>query len=313
MVRLLSLLQTGRHWTAPDLAAAMNTTSRTLRRDIEHLRTQGYPVESTRGPGGHYRLVAGMALPPLMLEDDEAVASVLGLRLIAAGGSGLDFQSEAADRAITKLRRILPAPLRRTADQVLAAVELDAPGYPQPSADIVRVLADAITSHQLVNFDYHRGEQTMSRTVEPYRIVHTRGRWYHLCWDTARDDWRTFRLDRITAPTPTDTVFRPRPLPAEDVAGYLAGQFGGPPQLRVVLTLHASAREAAARLHRIDGSLEPISDEQCRYTAHVDSPEWLTTVLILSGLDFTIEETDEFTNYIEEAGHRLLSAAQGAG
>lgn len=312
MVRLLSLLQSGRQWAADDLAAAMDTTPRTLRRDIEHLRGQGYPVESTRGPGGHYRLVAGAALPPLMLEDDEAVASVLGLRFIAAGGSGLDFQSEAADRAIAKLRRILPAPLRRTADRVLAAIELDSTSHPQPSSDIVRVLADAITSHQLLTFDYHRGEQTMSRTVEPYRIVRIKGRWYHLCWDTDRDDWRTFRLDRITTPTPTDTVFRPRPLPTEDVAGYLAGQFGGPPRLRVVLTLHASAREAAARLHRIDGSLEPISDEQCRYTAQVDSPEWLTTVLILSGLDFTIEESDEFTSYIKEAGHRLFRAATTA-
>ncbi len=210
MVRLLSLLQSGRQWAADDLAAAMDTTPRTLRRDIEHLRGQGYPVESTRGPGGHYRLVAGAALPPLMLEDDEAVASVLGLRFIAAGGSGLDFQSEAADRAIAKLRRILPAPLRRTADRVLAAIELDSTSHPQPSSDIVRVLADAITSHQLLTFDYHRGEQTMSRTVEPYRIVRIKGRWYHLCWDTDRDDWRTFRLDRITTPTPTDTVLRDR-------------------------------------------------------------------------------------------------------
>lgn len=174
----------------------------------------------------------------------------------------------------------------------------------------MRVLADAITGRTIVTFDYHRGEQTMSRTVEPYRIVRVKGRWYHLCWDTDRDDWRTFRLDRITTPAPTDTLFRPRPLPADDVVGYLAGQFGGPPQLRVVLTLHVSAREAAARLHRVDGSLEPITDDQCRYTAHVDSPEWLTTVLVLSGLDFTIEEPDEFTTYIKEAGHRLLAATR---
>lgn len=310
MVRLLSLLQSGRQWAAADLAVAMDTTPRTLRRDIEHLRRQGYPVESTRGPGGHYRLVAGAALPPLMLEDDEAVASVLGLRLIASGGAGLDFQSEAADRAIAKLRRILPAPLRRRADQVLTAVDLDVTSHPQPSSDIVRVLAEAITGRKIVTFDYLRGEQTTSRTVEPYRIVRSRGRWYHLCWDTDRDDWRTFRLDRIAAPAPTDRQFRARPLPAEDVVGYLAGQFGGTRQLRVVLTLHASAREAAARLHRIDGSLEPTGAEQCRYTAHVDSPEWLTTVLILSGLDFAVEESEEFTTYLADAGHRLLAATR---
>ena len=288
----------------------MDTTPRTLRRDIDHLRGQGYPVESTRGPGGHYRLIAGAALPPLMLEDDEAIATVLGLRLIAVGGAGLDFQSEAADRAIAKLRRILPAPLRRKADQVLAAVDMDRTSHPQPSSEVVRVLAEAITARAQLTFDYARGGRTTSRTVEPYRIVRVKGRWYHFCWDTTREDWRSFRLDRISSPTLTESTFRPRVLPAEDVARYLTDQFGGPPQLRVVLTLHADAREAAARLHRVDGSLEPIDGTRCRYTAHVDSPEWLTTVLILSGLDFTVEEPDEFTAYITNAGHRLLGATR---
>lgn len=308
MVRLLSLLQTGRRWTAAELATAIDATPRTLRRDIEYLRGQGYPVESARGPGGHYRLVAGSALPPLMLEDDEAVAAVLGLRLVAAGGSGLDFQSEAADRAIAKFRRILPASLRRRADHVLSAVEVDTTGHPQATAETMRVLAEAITAHQRVTFDYTLRGKTLSRTVEPYRIVRVKGRWYLFCWDTGRADWRTFRLDRVSTPTPMSGVFRPRSLPAEEVADYLARQFGKSPSRRVVLTLHADVREAASRLHRIEGTLEPVDSTSCRYVAHVDSPEWLTTVLILSGLDFTIEEPGEFSAYIAEAGQRLLAA-----
>ncbi|PTR30562.1 putative DNA-binding transcriptional regulator YafY [Rhodococcus sp. OK519] len=308
MLRLLSLLQSGRHWSAVELAAAMEATPRTLRRDIEHLRDQGYPVVSTRGPGGHYRLVAGAALPPLMLDDDEAIASVLGLRLVTAGGAGVDIQSDAADRAIAKLRRILPTPLRRKTDQVLAAIDIDATRHPQPSSDVVRRLAEAITTHTSVTFDHAHGGRSSSRTVEPYRIVRARGRWYLFCWDTLRDDWRSFRLDRITSPLSSNAAFPPRPLPADDVAGYVTEQFGGPAQLRVVLTLHTDARDAASRLHRIDGSIEPIDGTRCRYTAHVDSFTWLATVLVLSGLDFTIEESDEFGNYIADAGHRLLAA-----
>lgn len=308
MLRLLSLLQSGRHWSAADLATAMETTPRTLRRDIEHLREQGYPVVSTRGPGGHYRLVAGAALPPLMLDDDEAVASVLGLRLVTAGGAGVDLQSDAADRAITKLRRILPRPLRLRTDHLLAAIDIEATRHPQPSSDVVRRLAESITTHNSVTFDHARGGRSISRTVEPYRIVRARGHWYLFCWDTTRDDWRSFRLDRITSPIPSNATFRPRPLPTDDVAGYVGDRFGGPAHLRVVLTLHTDARDAATRLHRIDGSLEPIDDSRCRYTAHVDSAEWLATVLVLSGLGFTIEESDEFATYIADAGNRLLAA-----
>lgn len=309
MLRLLSLLQSGRRWPAADLAAAMDATPRTLRRDIEQVRELGYPVESTRGPGGHYRLIAGTALPPLMLDDDEAVAAVLGLRLAAAGGAGLDFQAEAADRAVAKLRRILPAPLRRRADEILAAIDTDTVTHPQPGPDTFRDLAAAISAQRRVVFSHAQNGRSTSRTVEPHRLVRIRQRWYLFAWDVERNDWRSFRLDRIESLQTTSAAFRLRPLPADEMADYLQDRFRGAPRRRVVLTLNTDARDAAGRLHRIDGTLQPLDDRHCRYAAQVDSYEWLTTVLILAGIDFTIEAPDEFAAYIADAGHRLLRAA----
>ncbi|MFC4061348.1 helix-turn-helix transcriptional regulator [Planomonospora corallina] len=308
MLRLLSLLQTGRRWPAGELASAVDATPRTLRRDIEHLRDLGYPVESARGPGGHYRLVAGAALPPLMLEDDEAIAAVLGLKLAAAGGAGLDFATEAAERAAAKLRRILPAPLRRRTDEILTAVEIGATGHPQPSPALLGEFAAAIAAHRRVVFG-HAGERGPSRrTVEPHRLVRLRKRWYLFAWDLDRHDWRAFRLDRIDGPRTTDDVFRPRALPADDLAAHLRDRFRGPAAHQVVLTLHADARDAAARLHRVDGTLHPVDDRRCRYIADVDSYEWLATVLVLAGLEFTVDRPDAFGEYLARAAHRLLRA-----
>ena len=297
MLRLLSLLQSGRRWSSAGLAAAMDATPRTLRRDIEHLREMGYPVESARGPGGHYRPVAGAALPPLMLEDDEAVAVVLGLRLAAAGGAGLDFQAEAADRAVAKLRRVLPAPLRRRADEIRTAVDVGAAGHPQPGTEVFRALASAITAEREIVFDHSRDGRSSPRTAEPYRLVRVRRRWYLFAWDLDRRDWRSFRLDRIGAPRATGLA-RPVGSAARSTPAH-----------RVILTLHTDARDAATRLHRVDGTLQPLGEHSCRYTARVDSYEWLVTVLVLAGIEFTVEEPGAFAAYLAEAAHRLLRAA----
>ncbi|WP_262852862.1 helix-turn-helix transcriptional regulator [Mumia quercus] len=309
MLRLLSLLQSGRRWPADELAAAMETHGRTLRRDIDHLRQMGYPVESTRGPGGHYRLRAGGALPPLMLEDDEAVVTVLGLRLAATGSTRDDAHAEAAERAVAKLRRILPAPLRRRADEILAAVEVGRTEQQRADPAVFQTLASVIRAQRRLAFDYTARQATSRREVEPARLLHVRGRWYLFAWDLGRGDWRSFRLDRLVDPRPLESTFRPRTPPAEDLAGYLQDRVRPAPTRRVVLTLHASAREAAARLYRVDGSLEPVDADTCRYEAHVDSYEWLATVLVLADLEFTVEEPQEFAAYLAEAAHRLLRGA----
>jgi predicted DNA-binding transcriptional regulator YafY len=310
MLRLLSLLQAGRHWPADELAAAVGVPSRTLRRDIDHLRTMGYPVESARGPGGYYRLVAGAALPPLMLEDDEAIATVLGLRLAAAGGTGIGLSAESADRAAAKLRRILPASLRRRTDEVLAAVEFGRSEHPPTDPTVLSVVASAIAAHRCLAFAYSGKKGPSLRTVEPVRLVQIRQRWYLYAWDRDRQDWRNFRLDRIADPQTTDATFPPRPLPTDDLAGHLEAQFHSPKTIRIVLTLHTDVRDAATRLHRIDGSLEALDEHSCRYIAYVDSFEWLAVVLTVTDIDFRVDETAEFRDYLAYTGQRLLRAAE---
>ncbi|MEV6910845.1 YafY family protein [Amycolatopsis sp. NPDC051071] len=310
MLRLLSLLQTGRQWTAVELASAMEVPPRTLRRDIDHLRNLGYPVESSRGPGGNYRLVAGAALPPLMLEHDEAIATVLGLRLAAAGGTGIDLTAESADRAAAKLRRILPAALRRKTDEVLAAIEFAQGDRPSVTPDILGVLAAAIAARRCLEFEYTAKVGTSSRTVEPMRLVQLGRRWYLYAWDLDRRDWRNFRLDRIDGPRMTEVAFEPRTLPVDDVAGHLEERFNSPKSLRIVLTLHVGAREAAARLHRVDGTLEALDDQRCRYVAYVDSFEWLAVVLTVTDIDFTVDEPAGFRDHLARTGRRLLRATE---
>ncbi|MFK0251551.1 helix-turn-helix transcriptional regulator [Amycolatopsis azurea] len=312
MLRLLSLLQTGRAWPATELAAAMEVPPRTLRRDIDHLRGLGYPVESSRGPGGNYRLVAGSALPPLMLEHDEAIATVLGLRLAAAGGTGIDLTAESADRAAAKLRRVLPPALRRRTDAMLAAVEFGSGEQPRVTTDVLDVLAAAIAARRCLEFAYTAKDGPSSRTVEPMRLVQLGRRWYLYAWDLDRRDWRSFRLDRIASPKTTEVVFEPRDLPVDDVAGHLQERFQSPKSLRITLTLDVGAGEAAARLHRVDGSFEALGENRCRYIAYVDSFEWLAVVLTLTDIGFTVEDPPEFADHLARIGRRFLGPERHA-
>lgn len=308
MLRLLSLLQSGRRWPAAELATAMGVPARTLRRDLDQLRTLGYPVRSARGPGGHYRLAAGAALPPLMLADDEAIATVLGLSLAAAGGTGIDLAAESADRAAAKLRRILPAGLRRRTDEVLAAVEFGRSEQPAAAPDVLGVVASAVAARRCLSFAYRGKAGTSRRTVEPVRLVQVRQRWYLYAWDRDRRDWRSFRLDRLDGPERTGTAFQPRPLPTDDLAGHLRDRFVGPRTVRVVLTLDTDVRDAAARLHRVDGTLEAVDDHTCRYVAYVDSYEWLSVVLTLTDVAFRVVEPDAFRAHLARTARRLLDA-----
>jgi len=306
MLRLLSLLQTGRAWPAAELATAMEVPPRTLRRDIDHLRGLGYPVESSRGPGGNYRLVAGAALPPLMLEHDEAIATVLGLRLAAAGGTGIDLTAESADRAAAKLRRVLPPALRRRTDAMLAAVEFGSGEQPRVTTGVLDVLAAAIAARRCLEFAYTAKDGPSSRTVEPMRLVQLGRRWYLYAWDLDRRDWRSFRLDRIASPKTTEVAFEPRELPIDDVAGHLQERFQSHKSLRITLTLDVGAGEAAARLHRVDGSFEALGEDRCRYVAYVDSFEWLAVVLTLTEIGFTVEDPPEFADHLARIGRRFL-------
>lgn len=310
MLRLLSLLQSGRQWAAPELSEAVGSAPRTLRRDIEYLRSLGYPVRSRRGPGGHYQLVAGRALPPLMLEDDEAIATILSLKLAASGATGSEETTGAAQRAESKIHRILPPRLKRTVDMLVEATNISSTAAALPEAGLVKTIAEAISAHRILLFDYAKTSGLKPREVETARLLRLQQRWYLFGWERDRQDWRTYRLDRIRNMRADAERYHPRGLPADDLPTYLREQFHGIPEITVTLMLHMNAEEAADRLHRIDGTLEPIHERRCRYTAHVDSYHWLALILTLADVEFTVETPDEFRDFLTAHATRLLRGAQ---
>lgn len=311
MLRLLSLLQNGQSWTGERLSQALDTSPRTLRRDIDKLRELGYPVTSLRGPGGSYRLAAGNALPPLMFEDDEVVALALGLRHVAAGHSSLDNVTDAAERATRKLAQVLPSRLARQVSMVAAAVEPEPRQWPGAHPDTVAVLGEAIADGRWVRMTHRtKAGEEARRKVDPYRLLLHRGRWYLFAWDRDREDWRMFRVDRIVSAESARASFVHRSLPAEDLHAYVEERFSSSPRLHTVaVRFAASANEVASRIVRIDGALEALSPTTCRYAARVDSYEWLAIVLALSGIEFVVERPDSMRDYLRELGGRLTAGA----
>lgn len=250
-------------------------------------------------------MVAGRALPPLILDDDEAIATALGLRLAAAGNMGTGDTADVAARAEAKLRRFLPAKLRRRTDELLAGVEVSTNLHTLPSPELVLAITRAIADRQILAFDYSSSRGSTHRQVEPARLIGLQQRWYLFAWDCDRKDWRTFRIDRIVSSPKTGTLFVPRMLPAKNLADYLREHFRGIPELTITVVLHTGAEDAARKLYRVDGTLEPLTATSCRYTAHVDSYAWLTLVLVLSDIEFTIIEPDSFREHIAALASRL--------
>jgi predicted DNA-binding transcriptional regulator YafY len=312
MLILLSTLQTGRTWSGSDLAARLDTSPRTLRRDVDRLRELGYPVETRPGPGGHYRLVAGTAMPPLLLDDDEAVAIAVGLRLAANASGEPDDEpgDEASARALRKLEQVLPSRLRIRVAAVHGGTETaSVPGAAVSTRLLSRVGA-AAQQHERLRFTYRtRDGNVTERRVEPYRQVLLGRRWYLLGWDLDRGEWRTFRLDRVTAARTTGERFPPRELPAASAAEYLDAALKAP-RHRAVLTFLAPAERVTDRLTSHDGTLEPIDERSCRYTAWVDSFEWLAVTTAILGFEFRVEEPAGFAEYCRELRDRLDRAVQ---
>src|SRR5688572_6428045 len=220
LLTLLSLLQTRRDWPGGELADRLAVSRRTIRRDVERLRGLGYPVESLTGPAGGYRLAAGTAMPPLLLDDDEAIAIAVGLRTAArASVTGIE---ETSVRALVKLEQVLPAHLRRRVQALGATTMSLPPEGPTVDPQCLTILAGGCRDHECVRFLYSaRDGTTGRRDVEPHALVNRGRRWYLVCWDRARDDWRTFRVDRIGEPVATGPRFTPRELPAADPAAFV--------------------------------------------------------------------------------------------
>ena len=272
LLRLLSLFQMQRYWSGAVLSERLDMTARTLRRDVDRLRSLGYPVHSTSGTAGGYQLGAGATLPPLLLDDDEAVAVALGLRTSASGSvTGVE---EASVRALTELEQVLPPRLRH---RVAALHSFIVPlGSRGPTVDVERlsVIAGACRDHEGVRFNCHnRTGAPSARVVEPHRLVHTGYRWYLVAWDIGRKDWRTFRVDRIEGKMKTSTRFRPRKPPEGDFAAFVSkslSQVTYPYRARV--TLHASVDVVAKRIPPICRS--PGSDRR----GFVHAQHWIPFV-----------------------------------
>lgn len=313
LLRLLALLQSRRYWSGPDLAARLEVTRRTLRRDVDRLRSLGYPVESSGGVGGGYALGTGAALPPLLLDDDEALAVALGLRMAATGTiSGL---GEAAVRALAKLELLLPTRLRAQVRGLHAAVAPLGMAGPAVEAERLVALAAACRDSATVRFAYRtvdgRGAQ---REAEPHALVCAQSRWYLLAWDRQREDWRTFRVDRIDGGIAAGARFAPRPIPGGDAAAYVARSVSTaqyPTRARIVL--HAPLERMAERIPPLGGQLQRLDETRCLLVAGAHEPEALALYVGWLGVEFEVLEPPEVARALSALAARLARAAARAG
>jgi predicted DNA-binding transcriptional regulator YafY len=311
LLRLLGLLQTRRVWTGDELAARLGVTVRTVRRDMEKLRDLEYPVEAARGVSGGYRLGAGAVIPPLQLEDDEAVAIAVGLR--TAARTGLAGAGESALRALAKLEQVLPSRLRRRARSLnVTTVQPRAPG-PGTDPDVLTELAAACRDQRRLRFEYVAYDGASSRRdVEGYDLVNWGSRWYLIGWDVDRRDWRTFRVDRIVPRPPHGRTFTPRKRPYTDPAAYLLGRVDTqmwPCQAR--LRLHAPY-EAMVEHIPAGATLEPDGPRACLLS--VGGESW-PVIAVLAGyflVDFEVLDPPVLREHLHALARRYFAAA-GAG
>lgn len=310
LLRLLSLLQMPREWPGSELADRLGVTDRTVRRDVDRLRELGYPVVAAMGAAGGYRLTAGSALPPLVLDEDEAVAVAVGLR-VAAGQSVAGIE-DAAVRALTKLEQVLPAKLRRRVRVVGTAVAVRSGSGPSVDPEILTVLAAAVTNRERVRMRYlDAGGAESRRHVEPLGVVAAGRRWYLVAYDLDRDGWRSFRADRITAPQPTGARSLVRELPAADAADYVAGRRTdwATPEYHVDVTIDAALGRVAGRLGARPEALVAAGPTACRLVeTRDDDPEWLATQLIALGAPFRIRDSPELDARLREIAARIAHA-----
>ena len=311
-LRLLSLLQSRRHWAGSDLAGRLGVSVRTLRRDVERLRELGYPVEAQRGVDGGYALAPGAALPPLVLDDDEAVALAVGLQAAASGA--VAGMAETSVRALAKVVQVMPARLRRRVDAVRA---MTVPGaWGDPGSDgavdpgVLTAAALACRDGERLEFGYTAaGGQRTHRAVEPYRLVSLGRRWYLVGYDLGRSDWRTFRLDRLDRPRGTGVRFGPRRFPAADAAAFVRDSIADQPaRIPVEAVVAAPAAEVRRRVGRWL-TAEDDGTGNCRVRMDADDLSWAATALGVAGAHFTVVSPPELRETLRELAARFAAAA----
>lgn len=312
LLRLLSLLQARRDWTGSELAARLGVTPRTVRNDVARLRRLDYPIEARPGVDGGYRLGVGGVLPPLLLDDDEAVAIAIGLRSAVAGSvAGIE---ETSLRALTKLRQVLPSRLRRRVDAFSSHTLASAVHGPLVDPEVLTVIASACQNHELLRFDYQVPAGAAERhAAEPYRLINSRQRWYLMAWDLERGDWWNFRVDRMRPRTPPGPRFAARPLPSDpEVAERVAHDVSDSAwHFRAKIVVHASARYVRDTV-RIPVDVEPLSADRCVFVPGADDPEMLAIYLGLLGVDFEIVDSPELVRAVRALGERYLRATADA-
>ncbi|TQM26358.1 putative DNA-binding transcriptional regulator YafY [Nocardia bhagyanarayanae] len=311
---MLSLLQARRDWPGALLAERLGVSPRTVRRDVDRLRELGYPVQAVKGPDGGYRLDAGKELPPLLFDDEQAVALAIALQTAAATGACIE---EAAERALNTVRQVMPARLRRRID-LLRIAAVDRPSTrsnPQVDNRVLMTLGAAVHAREELRFDYTpaSGEATATpRRAQPHHLVTWEGRWYLVAWDLDRHDWRTFRADRITPRIPTGPRFTPRELPGGDVAAFVASKFRGsggsgdwPCRGEVILDLPAAVVSRYSR----DGIVEELGPNRCRLV--LGSWSWHGLAATVGGFDADIEVVgpDELREAFARLARRYADAA----
>ncbi|MER5703593.1 transcriptional regulator [Micromonospora sp. NPDC002296] len=318
LLALLSLLQARRDWPGTLLAERLDISLRTVRRDVDRLRELGYPIAAVKGPDGGYRLSAGTELPPLLFDDEQAVALTIALQIAATTpGDGL---AEAAARALNTIRQVMPARLRHRINALrVTAVE---PPTTRPVApvdgEVLLAISAAVPAHEVLRFDYgSESADKPPRRVEPHHVITWDGRWYLVAWDLDRDEWRIFRVDRIILRTPNGPRFTPRVLPGGDVATYVIGRFRGsddasggwPCRGTVILDLPA----ATAALYTRDGVVEEFGPDRCRLTLGSWSWPSLAAAVARFDADIDVVGPDELTNAFAHLARRFTRTAAGSG
>lgn len=309
LLRLLSLLQTHRDWSGAELAERLGVTTRTVRRDVDRLRELGYPVHATPGAPG-YRLGAGSDLPPLLLDDDEAVAIAVGLRT-AAGGTVAGIE-ETSVRALAKLERVLPARLRRRV-HALQSMTVPMTGAAAPvDADVLTAIAAACRDHEGLRFDYrsHDGRDSV-RSAEPHRLVHSGRRWYLVGWDVDRRGWRTYRVDRLRLRTPNGPRFVPRDPPDDDLAAYLSRAISSAPyRYRARVTMHAPAEVVAEHMPPTMGTVEALDDRTCLLLCGANTLDEIVVWIALMDIGFEVRDPPELVERVGALADRLRAASR---
>lgn len=310
LLRLLALLTSRRSWSGPDLAERLEVTARTLRRDIDKLRTLGYPVRSTSGLAGGYQLGAGTALPPLLLSADEALAVAIGLRSAATGA--IVGAEQAALRALSKLEQVLPARIRKRVRALAASTSPMRLVQPLVDAEALATLAGACRDREVVLFAYEdRQGRATKRRVEPHGLVSSESRWYLAAWDLGREDFRSFRVDRLCHLEVTRINFNPRKLPQGSAAAYIAQSVTtGSDQVRVRVLLHAPHASIAPRVSQFMGHVEPYDKGRCVLEVGGRNLHSLGLYIALLDCDFEVLEPPELRDELRKSARRLMRAAK---